>query len=481
MIKIRIRDSFTVLEPQKVPQLQYGEELNLAEGTYQAAFNRYTKGQTAPTEEKNITYELQYDEKMWDKKEGTSSNSLPILTRKSTKYTEVQLSAYENGDVVDRIFYYFDSLNFEVFLIGGTNQEICLYTNQTEETLTLNTENLKDKKEWSIEFEIGKNIPSDDPEEDHTFVPFEKKQVDMEKLLKYDKDKDEDNVTLYVQEVMKFLQENLNENESGELMTKVKVGDEVVYERGTPIQFLYGGYNWELPNEEECILPFHRYRINNRLDGRGYGANYDAEGNDIGTDIVNVKVDVMEGNKEDVHIDKDDMGWEIYAEDYCKLKVAIAYENPENTKETLQYTFILNVCGEAWEINEIVSNLGRNKMTMDETMVLQINANRNFSRKQDEEKSENFKLDYEWTLGKENEQVVELEPVNKDNSKCVVTTIKDPDRDSDYAYGHDNKIICTAYLLDAKGNRKKMKMERILFLGDDIIGFIYRTILIILI
>lgn len=465
-ITVDIQDSYTVLEPVDVPQILVGGELNFASGDNKAAYNRYTKGED-PKEESNVTYELTYDNNVWKKKNEKDDTLCPVLVRTSKEETEVTLTAYQNTESkkekVESRTYTFEELDYDVSydeLMTYDNHDAYFYTNQKEETLTLNNDNLKDKGNWEIAFELGKIVPPDDPEEDGTYEAFE--DVDASKYVTYDKEKGE--VTFDVQKIYKLIEDKgLAEKGFCELRTKVMVGDIEADYRETSLIFLFGGYEFDFPEKEEWTLPYWGRGINSELTGREYGVDC-GDGKEVVTTVTNVSCKVVDGNANKFGVEKVKDGWRINSDDYGELEVTLTYENPENSSKTLSYTFTLHVVSEINRMDEIVSNLGRDTMTTEETMTLETNAWTQCYYEEKGHYTDHPKVEYVWTVDGEddddNDDVVTLSPIKNNPSRCEV---KAKNKDCNYTSA---KIICTAYLLDQNGKRQVDEE------GEDIIFYI---------
>lgn len=459
-ITVDIQDSYTVLEPIDVPQTLVGGELNFTSGDNKASYNRYTKGED-PKEESNVTYALTYDENVWKKKNEKDDTLCPVLIRTSKEETEVTLTAYQNTEgeskEIDCRRFTFHELDYDVSydeLMTRDNHDAYFYTNQKEEILTLNTDNLQDKGNWEIAFELGKIVPPDDPEEDGTYEAF--KDVDASEYVTYDKEKGK--VTFDVQKIYKLIEDKgLIESGFCELRTKVMVGDIEADFRDTSLIFLFGGYKFDLP-EEEWILPYWDYDLGSKLSGKKYGADCDENGEDITAPITSVSWKTITGDAEDFRTESEDGKWKICAENYGTLEVTLGYQDPEDSTKTLAYTFTLHVVSEVNRMDEIVSNLGRNTMTTMETMILETNAWTQCYYEEKGHYTDYPNVEYVWTVDEETGPMVEL---TQDGTRQCEVAVKNGTEN--YAYGFSNRIICTTYLLDEDGNRAKDEGEDIVF------------------
>ena len=169
-VYIEVRDEYDVLYPENIENVNVGEVLNFNNCGLKVA---HVREDGTSYIRKDVSYEIEhYDTNLWTSE--TSKGKLPILKRKDSDGTQINVVARDkDGNEICRREYWFDGLDYSVWFENQRENENSTYffENETGE-LRLNTENLKDKKNVSIEWEMGYKTEQDENGNDRfTRVP----------------------------------------------------------------------------------------------------------------------------------------------------------------------------------------------------------------------------------------------------------------------------------------------------------------------
>ena len=169
-VYIEVRDEYDVLYPENIENVNVGEVLNFNNCGLKVA---HVREDGTSYIRKDVSYEIEhYDTNLWTSE--TSKGKLPILKRKEADGTQINVVARDkDGNEICRREYWFDGLDYSVWFENQRENENSTYffENETGE-LRLNTENLKDKKNVSIEWEMGYKTEQDENGNDRfTRVP----------------------------------------------------------------------------------------------------------------------------------------------------------------------------------------------------------------------------------------------------------------------------------------------------------------------
>lgn len=115
----------------------------------------------------DVSYDFEYDTNQWTNE--ASEDKFPILRRNTTNGTSVNVIARDkDGNEICRREYWFDGLDYSVWFENMRQDEYSTYFFEDETgELRLNTENLKDKKNVSVEWEVGYRTEEDENGNDH--------------------------------------------------------------------------------------------------------------------------------------------------------------------------------------------------------------------------------------------------------------------------------------------------------------------------
>ena len=197
-IPVEIRDAFEIIQAEHLENPMVGEVLDLNQCNFRVWV--YDSREDDPMKKEGIRFRFEYDdENVWDVEETGESEketldesdtsddpedpddsesetfTYPILTRKSADGTGLRVIAQEwyrdeEGNEgwedcgIDRYFW-FDGLDYSIWFDEPRTDEIGIFEEENY-SLSLNTENLDDKKGVTIEWQVGTKKKAEEGEED---------------------------------------------------------------------------------------------------------------------------------------------------------------------------------------------------------------------------------------------------------------------------------------------------------------------------
>lgn len=169
---IEVCEEYDVICPESIGNIDVGDVLDFNNCDLKV---EHIKENEEPYIRDDVTFDFEYDTNLWTNE--ASEDQLPILRRNTTDVARVNVIARDgDGNEIDRREYVMDELDYSVWFAnmrheGGTY----FFVGETGE-LQLNTENLKDKNNVSIEWEVGYRTEEDENENDQfTPVPTSQK------------------------------------------------------------------------------------------------------------------------------------------------------------------------------------------------------------------------------------------------------------------------------------------------------------------
>ena len=170
---IEVCEEYDVLYPESIENINVNETLDLTQCGIKV---EHIKENEEPYVRDDVTFDFEYDTNQWTNE--ASEDQFPILRRNTTDGTRVNVIARDgDGNEIGRREYWFDGLDYSVWFENMRQGEDSTYffDGETGE-LQLNTESLKDKKNVSVEWEVGYRTDVDENENDQfTLVPTSQK------------------------------------------------------------------------------------------------------------------------------------------------------------------------------------------------------------------------------------------------------------------------------------------------------------------
>lgn len=163
-VHIEVCREYDVLYPESVENINVNEILDLNRCGLKVEHIR----ENAPSyTREDVSYDFEYDTNQWTNE--ASEDKFPILRRNTTNGTSVNVIARDkDGNEICRREYWFDGLDYSVWFENMRQDEYSTYFFEDETgELRLNTENLKDKKNVSVEWEVGYRTEEDENGNDH--------------------------------------------------------------------------------------------------------------------------------------------------------------------------------------------------------------------------------------------------------------------------------------------------------------------------
>lgn len=163
-VHIEVCREYDVLYPESVKNINVNEILDLNRCGLKVEHIR----ENAPSyTREDVSYDFEYDTNQWTNE--ASEDKFPILRRNTTNGTSVNVIARDkDGNEICRREYWFDGLDYSVWFENMRQDEYSTYFFEDETgELRLNTENLKDKKNVSVEWEVGYRTEEDENGNDH--------------------------------------------------------------------------------------------------------------------------------------------------------------------------------------------------------------------------------------------------------------------------------------------------------------------------
>lgn len=477
ILTVNVCESYYNIEPVELENPLVGETLDLsALGDEAPALYRYYKDDKGREQKDSLSMDsdthqlrmVEYDNNIFEPT-GTEEDLIPTLVRKNTEGGSIRLVAEEKSEEGDNWHeitsrqYYFDGLDYSTWLCDLQGEEYgwghgWIYSNQDEQVYPLNRSNLEDKTGYHIEFELG---TWEGEEENRHFIPFTSEAFEEQEryLFKYETEGSKvTGIKLLIPAIKTVLESMEEDNNWFDIRLRVFAGDEnvEVYEDSWGIELRFGGAEYDLP-EEEYILPDWNYDIAGTVSGRQYGVGLPEEGQDFNVDVIDVQVDVTEGDPYDFTLEKNDEGgWTIHTDGYGCLDVSVTYEKVDNPSETETHVIHIYVQGEVWEM-DMDSVTGTDQLCPGETMTLKANVMLRGYNENTGHYNEIPKVEYVWKC---REGAALIKPLTTGNSDlCEIEAREGVERDNGSAVG----IRCTAYLLDE--NDERVIGEN----GDDIV------------
>lgn len=172
-IPVQVCEEYDVLYPESIENINVNETLDLTQCGIKV---EHIKENEEPYVRDDVTFDFEYDTNQWTNE--ASEDQFPILRRNTTDGTRVNVIARDgDGNEIGRREYWFDGLDYSVWFENMRQGEDSTYffDGETGE-LQLNTESLKDKKNVSVEWEVGYRTDADENENDQfTLVPISQK------------------------------------------------------------------------------------------------------------------------------------------------------------------------------------------------------------------------------------------------------------------------------------------------------------------
>lgn len=172
-IPVQVCEEYDVLYPESIENINVNETLDLTQCGIKV---EHIKENEEPYVRDDVTFDFEYDTNQWTNE--ASEDQFPILRRNTTDGTRVIVIARDgDGNEIGRREYWFDGLDYSVWFENMRQGEDSTYffDGETGE-LQLNTESLKDKKNVSVEWEVGYRTDADENENDQfTLVPISQK------------------------------------------------------------------------------------------------------------------------------------------------------------------------------------------------------------------------------------------------------------------------------------------------------------------
>lgn len=172
-IPVQVCEEYDVLYPESIENINVNETLDLTQCGIKV---EHIKENEEPYVRDDVTFDFEYDTNQWTNE--ASEDQFPILRRNTTDGTRVNVIARDgDGNEIGRREYWFDGLDYSVWFENMRQGEDSTYffDGETGE-LQLNTESLKDKKNVSVEWEVGYRTDADENENDQfTLVPTSQK------------------------------------------------------------------------------------------------------------------------------------------------------------------------------------------------------------------------------------------------------------------------------------------------------------------
>ena len=352
-IWLNIRDGFFTIYPLEIeetlevdetvkitPELRFVSETEDREHTENVVFNWQWNPEAveitdnegnalAPTEE--------YERSPY----GTGTYTLKKL---STDGSELWLRAFieEDGEYHE-VFcrnLYVEHVDYNVDFTDMQNGDHgWVYVND-EVTFHINTDNLQDKENYELNFEIG-------VDQDEQFIPFEDQTGLFEVVTE-----NENIVGIKVKgSEIKTIEDQLRDGGWFCIRVTVTVGGKEVFSamRGVELREIELDYHYNewglsmLPAWDHGIDKNFGYYLRDAQNPDGYDGEIQ---------YTDIQVEIVEGEEDALVVDEweDGNGWNLHANSYGHAVVTLTHEDVSNPGETLQHSFDVWIGQDVWNI-----------------------------------------------------------------------------------------------------------------------------------
>ena len=438
-LELNICEEYYNIQPTSLENPGLGEVLDLSE-LYVARYNaEHPEGERMSSVEARLGVAY-YERSVL---EPTEEGTLPNFVRFGQDGANVGIRAeayLENEwvEVTNRDFW-FDWLDYSVWLEDMQYGDHGYVYVDDEVIFQLNTDNLNDKKDYEVTFDLGIH-----QEETQEFIPFKNQKGLFETVTKNGE------VTGIKIKGADIKEIEASLAEGGWFWVRVTVtadGQEMHSEwRGVELREAWVEYHY---NEWGfSMLPYWDHGIGKTL----YYYVCDAEnpeGYDGEIQYTDIQIEIVEGEEDALIVEEweDGTGWNLHANSYGHAVITLTHEDVFNSKESVEHSFDVWIGQDVWNIN-FESSTGTSDICPGGSMDLNANIE-HYCYNEEEGHFDGFteSLYYEWGyVDGANEHIIDYEA----EGNVVHITARE-----DAPYNERTGLYLRIYPLDEDGNIKK--------------------------
>ena len=439
---INICNEYFNIQPTRFENTELGETVDLSKVKVYQYNAKSPNGKVFNNDELKLFVEW-YNEDVWEEGKNVSENGLPNFKRISRDGGNICIVAEAGADderyEIARREIWFDGLDYNVWIENLQNGDHgWLYVNE-EITFPLNTDNLEDKENYKVTFELG--IHSD---EGDCFVPFENQKGLFKTVTK---DGKVNGITIKGSD-LKTIEESLKYGNWFWICAIVTVdGEEVARDwRGVELRQAYVDYHYD--DWGFSMLPYWDHGINKNihyyLQNEEYPYGFEGE-----VQVTDIQLEIVEGDSRTLSLSEwdDGNGWNLHAERYGHGMITLTHPDVLDPEREVEHSFDVWVGQDVWN-GDIISNTGTNDITPGGEMDLLVDVQHEcYNEEEGHFKGSIENVAYVWEYNEnQNEELIDFEA---DGNTLHIVARDDAQLDN------ETWIHVRGYLTDDKGRIEK--------------------------
>ena len=340
---MNICNEYFNIQPTRLENTELGKTLDLS-GLKVYQYNaEFPNGKIFDNDELQLYVEW-FNEDTWKSIQTDSANGLPNFERISRDGGNIcvvaEAGSEEDRYEISRREFWFDGLDYHVWLEGLQNGDHGWIYVDEEITFPLNTENLADKENYEVKFELG--LHQDETDE---FVPFKNQKGLFKTVTKNGK---VTGITVKGSDI-KAIQDSLKHGSWFWICAIVTVDGEEVSRDWRGVELREGYVDYHYDDWGFSMLPYWDHGINKNihyyLQNEEYPYGFEGE-----VQATDIQLEIVDGNSRTLTLNEweDGTGWNLHAERYGHGIVTLTHPDVLDPEKEVQHSFDVWVGQDVW-------------------------------------------------------------------------------------------------------------------------------------